>query len=394
MMLTYFMRGVELPSVLVLLYLGMWMVLICVQAGLLVAALPVNRLLRSLAGLALAVGISFLVGLMIYESVVAMDYGFRRFMQYEMFDWAGGLEVWQTLLITTWVLFLGLAVLYGFTLSLVKPSSSNRTFPARVALLLAWLGTGVPALWCVLADPLVEHWILVLLWVLMLGLPIAGFVLLVSISERDRWGPRLRRSIPRSLPARLAVMPFFAGAVPGMLVSVGMIVLSLGALHWGIAGYQAVSKRPEHLSWLVEIVYAAVFYGWAYMLTALLLQRYVVGRLFPKAQTWVVLVLLLGLVMTVQLVLAGVMQLDVEHPSQATALWLGNPFQVHEREFAEVAVLFAGVWAALVTLLATPWAVGCLRAFRPLESRAAESTETASSDDTPPLTETVETPGG
>jgi hypothetical protein len=84
-------------------------------------------------------------------------------------------------------------------------------------------------------------------WVVVFEIVFA-LALLAAVSERDRPGRRVLRSIPKSLPGRAAAFFFFSGAASGLAWASMMIVLTLGVAWVWVKSF----PRPGNLGDLVD----------------------------------------------------------------------------------------------------------------------------------------------
>ena len=92
------------------------------------------------------------------------------------------------------------------------PPSANRTLPVRLYALLLTAASGAAAYaWArhVRAAPPVYIW-------MVFGVALAATHMQVAVSERDRWGPRVARAIPRRAWLRPAAFVFYSGAAGGV----------------------------------------------------------------------------------------------------------------------------------------------------------------------------------
>lgn len=225
MIVTYLMRGIDLPTILLVLGLDALVVLAATQLAIFVATLPVGWPVKALLGLVvLGASMGLYGGLTAFVTGTLLFLGVGSMLSDP--DFLMGLAsvsgAWLALVLL--VFFLAVA--------LVSPAASNRALPVRVYITVMWLGTLVLfTSWCVWSsatEPLV-------IWVTG-ALVLLVCAAVVSVSEREEPGPRLRRSIPRRAWLRLPAFFFYSGAGGG-LVWVGLLMLLTVLVAWGLTSY-------------------------------------------------------------------------------------------------------------------------------------------------------------
>ena len=218
MVVTYLLRGIDPPTVLFMLVLDAMLVLSASTLAIFLGALPVGWPVKILLGL-IATGLGFsafagITGSLVYELTRS---GIGSTMATSEFWWGalGVGSLWAS--VVTLVFFL--------TVAMIAPATSNRAFPLRLYLSVIWLISGVVFFeMCRQFGGSEGMTVWAMGWAFVL-LP----AVLLSTSERDTIGPRLRRSVPRSRMLRIPAFFLFSGAGAGLLWAGGLFALTLVA---------------------------------------------------------------------------------------------------------------------------------------------------------------------
>jgi hypothetical protein len=283
MTFAYVLRGLDVPTIAVVLLADYLTVLAATTFFLFLAAVPANRALRAALGFVGIVAVCYCgAGLLAYTSeflrgqAVGVDLSSWEF-------WAG---------------FAGLAALlaglsgqfFVWGVAMISPPASNRMLGVRLYTCFVWLATGVGfgvvSAYFERPEPMAA-------WAYLACLQVV--ILLVSAtSERDAWGPRVARRIPRSVPLRAAAFFFYTGSAGGFAFAVVGAALTVAAT---VAAYAAF---PTHRRFGAEdeparLVALVCAYVYCYCMTAVAVRRALVGPHFRVGYTWVVAALLFGL---------------------------------------------------------------------------------------------------
>ena len=370
---TYLMRGIDIPSILIVLLIDLLAVLLSTQAALFVAVIPVPRVLKVLLFF-----FGFIALCWMYAGAVVGTGEFIRRGVSDFFD----SEFWVGMGLTTLAVLLGTAQLACWSVGLISPPSANRALVGRVFLVFTWLILGVGCL----AVSLM-FWSLV---PFMRGFPMAVWTscsvllfclqLLISINERDSWGPRVTRTIPRWPLLRLLAFLFYSGAAGGVLLSVICIALTLlTAATWQDFFFGGATD-PRGDEDLVQIFSAIALYTFCYGMSAVLLRAYLFANRILSVFTWVLALLLFALGCTVPWIFAMLANSgQLAYTNRFAWWWLPNPFMAlseiegyryrNNTDFVYTCFLFLGVWAVVLCAAAVPWVFQQLRRFRRLTPR-------------------------
>jgi hypothetical protein len=390
MTFTYLLRGIDIPSILFIIGVDLLAVLGATQLGLFLAAIPAARALKFCLFVLAAIMLVWT-----YAGVVAGTSELVRF------GVPGDItnEFWVVMgMIALSVLF-GTGMLFFWSVALISPPSANRAMPGRVFLVLMWLllGAACLGLTCYNWGSGGSHGPLAV-W---MGWSVFLFCLqfLISINERDSWGPRVARTIPRSRILRSLAFLFYSGSAGGIIISVICIALSLFLPWLWQVTYPTFSFASESDN--VRIVMAAVaLYTYCYGMSAVLIRYYFLRNWLRPVVTWVLALVLLGLGSALPWITALAVYTDSFGRYNDMKWWqLTVPFgSIPEiamdmrgsgSDFTSVCLSFLAGWAAIVTILSLGWVGGQIQGFHPpaprVKERPAPAAEPVPATEPPPV---------
>ncbi len=353
MAFTYFLRGIDLPSIFLSLAFGLVVVIACAQAAIFVALIPVGRAFKIIFGLIALIifGIAYFatmggVGSMVTRGVVTR-------------------LSWQPVIIVGIVIVFLIGLFFVMSMALIMPIAANRALPVRLFLTAAWLLTGAAAL----TNSLIEKESApVTVWLVMFEI-IFALALFVAVSERDRAGRRVLRSVPQSPVSRALSFFFFSGAASGLAWASAMIVLTLAVV------WVWVKLFPSHTS-AGDLVNGAKWMGgmclyfFCYALTGALLRRHLLSRIGTEL-TWLMAAILLGVGSIAPFLLGYIVFFnDQWWTEDLGAWWIGNPFAWGNKGHRVLYASVAGVWAALVAAMNLHWFIERVRDFESVPHRS------------------------
>jgi hypothetical protein len=382
MALTYYLRGIDWPSIAVILGIDLLVVVLSVQAMVFLAVIPCSRVFKSMLALGgLLVLCWTLSGTMIWTSELSRT-GVSSFFRDTMF--------W---IYTANIVFSMLAAcgfLYVWSIAMLAVPSANRALPVRVFSLMVWFG-GLALV--VIQTP---FWsasmpqLPVQLWTVLMTM-LACLSLAIAIGERRHFSPRLTRTIPRWGIFRRLAFVFYSGAAGGVLFSMMLMFLTMTAS--AIVGYFTpenpiwrLGDRPlgplgvpkhriddTHLALLIACALGFV-YTMAYGMTAVFLRSRLLRRL-PPLTTPLIAVILLGLGSMVPWFIGNMIFLRSWRGEDQHYWLLANPFtamsDVNRAFRADLDLqrglhymVFAVGWAILAVLVNIPWALAQFDRFR------------------------------
>ena len=386
MTFTYLLRGLDIPTILVVLMIDFMVVLWAIQAAIFLAVIPVPLAVRFLF---LLWGLGSLIGLLTWtlERTSAL---LRFGLGLAMDSW----EFWAIWLTAGLFLLASAGLLFVWSVAILSPPSANRSLRVRLYLLGLWLVTGVAALW---ACSVVAYAGLFEVWLMVTGLLFALQVV-ISINERDSWGPRVARSIPRRWWLRLPAFLVYSGSAGGIAFALLMFALTF-AVGYGFLHLHATGVEALTLGSSLRFLLLMFLYAYCFCMSALLIQRTLMARQLKQVGTWLVALLLLGLGSVGPYLVALVVAPESMRYGDPDPNWLlTNPFvsienamregtRSHGRGYSPLASPFAptlgdicdtsvltflGIWGGVVTLLALPWFVRQVGLFHPPEGARRE----------------------
>jgi hypothetical protein len=350
MAFTYFLRGIDLPSIFIVLALGFIIVMACTQLSIFVAAIPVNRVFKLLFGI---IELWFIFSIF-WVAMAAVNGLFQMGVGSRFGDW----DFWKAVFGV--LSFFGLVMGSFFVLSvaLITPQAANRALPVRVFITSAWAFLFVVALIVSLFE---KHTGPIVLWQLVFN-SIFAIALFVGVSERDRLGRRVLRSIPRSVLKRGLAFFFFSGAASGVIWASAGICLTLGlAWAWSklFPNYTAHNDLIDSLKWAG----AMCLYLFCYALSGALLRRRLLSRVGSEV-TWLIGVILMILGIIVPFLTGYLIFFNDEWWKTEYQKWLaGNPFAWSKEQSKILYLGVPAVWAFIVAALNLCWLIARAKGF-------------------------------
>jgi hypothetical protein len=386
MTFTYLMRGIDIPTILSVLFIDLLLMLFSTMVALFLSSVPGPRAIKFFLGFLGFIGMGILAIMMTamtYAIIVGEIPVFN-----EMFDF------WMAMSATVAGILGIVGMFYVYSVALISPPSSNRILPVRLYLVGLWLVMGVALFLTSYYYRGSTHLGPIMFWVF------GGTVLVcvqfwISICERDRWGPRMRKSIPQSLWARVPAFLFYTGSAGGIALTALLALATFYSAWWwcdyvrsntsGSSGPGSLTRGYEEATGMLRVMVVLSLYTWCYGLSAVLVRTHVLAGQLKASFTWLVALLLLGLGSSIPYIIAMIFFSD-QLRYQSDGWWmLPNPFvAVYEfsagsgprwgdnSEFQSMCYWFLGTWGLLVAVLAVPSFIAQVRRFRPREKRDIE----------------------
>jgi hypothetical protein len=373
MAFTYFLRGIDLPSIFISLGIGFVVVVACAQGAVFVALIPVNRAFKIIFGL---ITLAFF-GMIYFGTMAGVSGVVTRGVI--------GRGFWQAMIAMCVVICFLVGLFFVMSVALVMPIASNRALPVRLFITAAWLLAGVGAVTGGWIEN--DHWP-VKIWLLMFEIVFA-LAIFAAVSERDQPGRRVSRSIPRSLLGRARAFFFFSGAANGLVWASVMVVLTLGAADACVELFPTRGNANDLIDsekWMGGMC----LYFFCYAMTGALLRRRLFSRVGTEL-TWLIGATLL-LVGSVAPFLIGYIMFFNDHwwTEDFGAWWVGNPFAWANKGHRVLYASVGGVWAMLVAGMNLPWFIDRCEGFkapRVAASGAIESVPRAVASGAPSATD-------
>lgn len=367
MTLTYLLRGIDLPSIFITVGYGFLSVISSVMLAILVACLSTRLVARVLLGLGL-------LGLLI-SSVIGTMGSSSALVFLGIGSQTDDPAFWAAVGTVVGFWLVGIGLMFVCAVALIKPPSANRAMPVRLYVLGLWLVTGMTsAIWSFSVD---EEEFLVA-WTVG-ALLLASAMMLVGVCEREHWGPRLARRIPRNPLLRFGAMLLYSGAAGGVLWAILLFGLTIGVTIGSFMLYATIHGKFNIEEELVNLMIGVPLFAYAYAMTALLIQRYLLKPVTNSTQTWILALVLLALLIAVPPLIARLaMGFSTWDSITSQTVLLANPFVLVEDRYAFGCIVFAACWAIMVTVLSLGWFIRQFINFKPLADRAKPiSTEPA-----------------
>ncbi|MEK7833069.1 MAG: hypothetical protein AAB401_18410 [Acidobacteriota bacterium] len=349
---TYFLRGIDLPSMMVALTLGFAAVILSAQVAVFVACLPVSRAFKFIIALiALSQFLSAYVATMAWTGDmlwrgVGSTLGSANFWQ------------WTGIIALNFGGLLGL--LFALSVALIKPASANRALPVRLYLTAIWLIGGAAALigsWVEAThDPVV-------FWQTAFNILFA-FSILTAVSERDWPGARVLRNVPESGLKRLLCFFFFSGSASGLAWTVMMVTVTyaVSSIWWRLfPTFSNLGDLVGATRWLSVMN----LYLLCYALTAALLRRHLLKRMGANF-TWLIATALTAIGSTIPFLIGMLVFMnDIDWWREDYGRWLiGNPFAWDVAAHRELYLSIGTAWALLAIAFNLHWFIERARKFK------------------------------
>jgi hypothetical protein len=356
MVFTYWLRGIDLPSIFVMLAFSFLVVVVAVHMATFIASIGANRVFKILIGVAA-------LCLLLPIFVTTLSFSFSLLMTgvgSRLNSWT----FWGPALATVLILFTMIGLLFFLSVALITPISANRAFAVRLYVMVAWLVGGATG---AVISYVNKDNTAVIVWSILSGaIFFLGF--LVAVSERESLGSRLLRKIPRTTPFRVPAFFLFSGGASGVAWCCLMCVLTLIWIRlWKMTGGRGDPHLRDAMAW----VGALGLYGFGYAMTAVFLRTTFLARWLSAKFTGLVALFLLAIGSIVPYLVCYLIFFGSPSDSQRTAIFLlGNPFAMDFTSgFRAVFLIFAGGWALVIALLNLSWFHRGIAGFRPPEEK-------------------------
>jgi len=345
---TFLLRGIDLPSVTVVLVMTFLVVMFAVQCAVFLACIPSTRPFKALIALAATAGLVTLVIGINVAAAAMLEEGVGSMLRTRMF--------WEPTLITLSCGVTLFGLLHVFSVALVSPSTANRALPIRIYITLLWIIGGIVALYYCRR---IKDASVIFAWTVP-SIIILSAALLMAISERAQLSERVRRTIPRRILRPLAFL-FYNGPAGGVIWVLTLAAITFAVSHAAgttVHGVRMVNHDSFLATWRTVFLYICT-----YAMMGLLIWRMFLTRKCPESTKWVVALLFMAacsIIPTLVVCALARTQRDV------SGIWfLGNVFALADPKYRFHHALLAGCWAFVATALNLPWMLRQVRTFRP-----------------------------
>ncbi len=365
MAFTYLLRGIDLPSIFVLLALDFIVVAVSLQGAILIGCFPANRVFKVILGVGWLVLILAVFQLITLFSFFLLQSGIGSQLDSWKF-WRGALGVLGS----------GLALIGIFALlsiALISPVSTNRALPVRIFITAVWLLTGIgAAIWSIGVDNFVP----IAVWA---GSHILlhSIGLFIAISEREHLGWRIRRTIPRRPLLRPLAFLFYSGAAGGVAWSSLIIALTLLCMVGWLSAFPLMNTGSDMEEGIGGLAVLGL-YTFSYVLSASLIRRTFLADRVPSAYTWVIALVLLGITTTI-IPLGLFFLYGTWEKEWLVASPLGSMLSSNS-DVMPLSLTIASFSVVFIGALSLPWFFSQFADFKPPREKAASKPQTNESE--------------
>ena len=352
MTFTYLLRGIDLPSIFILLALNFIIIAVGIQSAILIGCIPTNRVFKAILGV---IWLVTTVGVFVstrFLSAELLNAGIgSQFNSWEF--WRGALSV-----LGGGAALIGILVL--LSVALISPLSTNRALPVRVFVTTVWLLSGVGmAIWAITINQFYP----IGLWA-SLHIFLYCIALFIAISEREHLGQRVRQSIPREWVLRPLAFLFYSGAAGGVVWSSLMIFLTLLIMVVSPIVFPNMQYADDMEP--IGTLAAMGLYTFSYALAASFIRRALLANRVASSYTWIIGLILFVIASTIIPLLLffasgkWTEEWFIASPfGSFTGLYNGN------EDLLWGSVAIAGISAVVVGFLSLPWLIKQIADFRP-----------------------------
>jgi hypothetical protein len=369
MTFTYLMRGIDIPSIALILAMDFLGVLLSTQAAIFLGTVPANMGLKLLLGM---FGLSMMGMVFSYTmagSLWLLEIGLgSRLETLEFWLIAGGAAI---------VVVAAIGLFFVWSVAIVSPPSANRALPVRLYMLAFWLVSGGVA--ALLAHQLRQP-IPIYLWMDSFTVLLCTQIL-TTINERDRWGMRVLRTIPRPWWLRGPAFLLYSGSAGGVLFTVLLIALTIVLPTFALDYWSGFFFSPS--SFLYEghhrnslLMTMIALYSFNYCMSAVWLRNVLFSKRIHAIHTWVIALLIGALGISLPIPLLFLFDNENWRMGQINPWWqITNPFttiyscifegRLQYQGFLQESLFFLTIWAFLMLLACMQWMVRQARRFHP-----------------------------
>lgn len=380
MVITYLLRGIDLPTILFILGLDVLIVLAATQLAIFVGTMPIGWPVKAILGLGL-VGLSLLG---FFGMIEIVDELLRSGIGSAMDD----SDFWVGMSVSTGLWLAAVAMIFVLSVSMISPPTANRALLPRLYFTFVWLASFIGFFILSVTVDAVEP---MLIWLIMMFI-ILMLAAIMSASEREVLGPRLRRGIPRLWLLRIPAFFFYSGTAGGLLWVQGLVLLTLVgtaiakaylydmASAWGGSSmYMYYDYDPFPELWLQRFG-AAAMWVIGYLLLSVILCRRVAKMKSGTVITGVVGLIIMAVACAIPMIFAYAMDPD-RWDMNVTAWLIINPFgplfcddSDWTGTYGTYAMILSVLFFAAMQVANIPWYFRQVRGFSPPTDTQSAST--------------------
>ena len=358
MVFTYWLRGIDLPSIFIMLGFAFLVIVATIQFATFIASIPANRVLKVLMGV---------LGLCILpQLLVATLSGSYALLTFGVGSRLNSWSFWGPASAVILIVLALIGLFFSLSVALITPVSANRALAVRLYAVITWFVGGVFSFIIGYID---KSNVAIIVWAIAsVSIFFLGFF--VSSSERQEVGARIVHKIPRNPLLRVPAFLLFSGAAGGIFWCSTMCALTFLAI--GLQRMLSHGVGRDGLKGAMMWVAGLGLYGFCYSMTAVFIRRIFLESRLRAKFTWLIAVILL-IIGSVAPLVAGFL---VTGRAPTGGVWLiGNPFAFGNDRDAAMYLVFSGLWAGLVAALNFGWFAEQIRSFRPLGSSPSKEEE-------------------
>lgn len=366
MFLTTFLRGIDLPTIFIIMLFVYLTINACVQVTIFIACLKISK------GFKIVISVPIIgMGLGLLGPIMMMS---TEMVNSGVGNLLGRWDFWGPVLTTIFSVGLALGLLHMVSIALVMPPSANRAIRLRGYITgLVFLLLTIFMTW-IYYQSLPE---MMIGWV-SITLVIIALALTVTVSERSDPGVRVRRQIPSNPILRPLAFLFYSGAAGGVVWCCLLLSFTLAAASvWKTLGNSFGSMRTEYDEFLLVSTTCGLYLV-AYALTGLLVRR----KLFPRVNPIIgalTMILIPGLWLVVpQIVLFFTNKMNTFNLNSVQLGDIFNAMYTRSTTGKQSHLVFASVWAGIVLFANLLWIISSYRNFKPVEKNPAAENLTSS----------------
>jgi hypothetical protein len=350
--LTFLLRGIDLPTVALAMGIDALIITGVLALAIFIACMPVSRVMRVVLGLGLlwVVVMAISLGVSLTSELIMSGAGSAM----------GTSDFWLGVAVVVTIFVIAAGLLLTTSTAMLSPPSSNRALGPRLLITVGWAGTLGGALVYLNYYPSTDEPLIAWAWVWQMLL---FLVMLVKISERSDWSPRILANVPTNPLRRALAFVFTSGAAGGTLWAMALMGGTLLVTWWG----SERSPNDREWQWTHSLLGVFTLYAVAYGLTSLTLQRTLLRGLLARHNTHALALLLLAAATFIPLFIVIFIDGDIGRRPAENPLFIGCPFwmfdMTHDARLVP-RLTFAGVWCAAMLAMHLPWVAMRFIAFR------------------------------
>jgi hypothetical protein len=258
------------------------------------------------------------------------------------------------------------AVFLSCAIVTIAPPASNRVLPFRLTVAVIYLGS---LLICLNISTDYTSWIYS--WTIAVAL-----LMFMTVSERETWSPRIRRTLPKSFLFRIILFPFYTGAA-NSFVWLALLTIGICFVVWYTIMQSSHNLEIIPFYWLL--------FSFNYCVTAMLLRSCFLSKKIAPEKTSIIILFLFFFFVPGGLLACFLLQssehsdfFNVYSQSFFSALNPFMPFIISPYNFdAAIQGIGALIWFFLLLVPFFIWFISCVRHFSPQNIEEALTLEQA-----------------